>query len=211
MAWRIRINFSQLKYSLREHFSQYKGCYIICAIFIVIGLLTGFFTAFRFSESVSCENITDVVLVDYLKRKSGWFAILLSRVFSLLTICIILFILSLNKWTSFLSVFVLIYQAYLIGLNSAILIILFNVSGAINVFIVYLPCSLAVLLGMAIICAVFMKNSWVYARYNQNILCSNFWTMCGNYILIGFLIALMAFILQIILLPTFCSAFFVAF
>ena len=207
----LRINFSQLKYALREHFLEYKGYYILCAIFVLIGLLTGFFTAFRFSESVTSQNITDVVLVDYLKRNSGWFAILLSRVFSLLSICVILFILCLNKWSSFLSLLVLIYQAYLVGLNSAILIILFNVSGAINVFIVYLPCSLLVLFGMMIIDAIFIKNSWTYSRYNQNILCSNFWAMCVNSLMIGFLVALMAFVLQIILLPTFCSAFFVAF
>ena len=211
MKTKIHINFPNLKFALHDHFSQHKKSYLICIIFIVFGLITGILTAIKFSHALTVEHITDTALVSFLKHETGWFAMLLSRVFSFLCVLALIFALGFNKWTAIISFFVLVYKAYLVGLNSLILIILFSISGAINVLIVYLPCNLLVLFALLSITAIIFKNCWYLARFRQNILCNNFWAVNGSIIVFNCIIALVAFILEIIFLPIFCSAFFLAF
>lgn len=211
MAMKFNINSSQIKFAIKDHFCAHKKTYIICLAILVLGLLTGLFTAFRFADGVTSDHITDVILVDYLKNNSSWFAMLMSRLFSYLCVVVLITMFCLNKWSAILSVLVLIYKSYLVGLNSAILIILFSVSGAINVFVVYLPCNLIVLATLLCITAVELKGSWECARYRQNLLSSSFFSQNCLVFIVALIAVVIAFILEIIFMPAFCSAFFVAF
>ena len=208
MRPKLRLNFPNFKFAICDHFSAHKKSYLICIIFVLFGLITGILTAIKFSHVLTVEHITDTTLVSYLKQEIGWFSMLLSRMFSFLCVIALVIVLGLNKWTSIISFFILVYQAYLVGLNSLIFIILFSVSGAINVLIIYLPCHLIILTAMVSITALIFKNCWYFSKYKQNILCNNFWSAnCSVFILNG-AITLVAIILEIIFLPIFSSAFF---
>ena len=202
-------NLSPFLYSIKDHFRCYKKYYIVFSIIIAIGIITGAMTAFKYVGELEISHLNDKILVEFLRGNIGWFRLFLDRVVVVAFTCVLLFLFNLKKWLSPLGVLLLLYKAYVVGLNSAILIMIFNVSGIINVFIVLLPCNIIILFAFMGLCAVLTSYCFRMARYGDSVLSSQFWACNGKTVCVFFCLMLLGIILELIFLPAFCSAFLV--
>ena len=200
---------SSISFGFKDHFRQHKKYYFIFLGLMLIGLITGILTVFKFSGEIELEHLNDGVLVDFLEGDTGAFMLLIRRIFSFSLLFFILYIINIKRFTCFLNFILILYQAYILGLNCAVLISLFNLSGIINVFIVYLTCHLLLLISLMGLATIFCSSCFNYKRFGENIFCSSFWQQNGRAIVCLLVLAFFAILLETILLPTFCNVFVV--
>ncbi len=205
----IKAGFSALIFDIKDHFRTYKKYYLIFTVLILIGLITGMLTAFKYSKDFEISNLNDKVLIGFISGDIGAFTLLLRRIFQFCILFFLIYLINIKSFTCFLNFILILYEAYILGLNCAIFITLFNISGIINVFVVYLPCHLLFLISLMALCTIFCSNCFKYRKFNENIFCSTFWQQNGRSIICIIVLGLLALILESILLPTFCNVFFV--
>lgn len=209
----IKIDFkrqiNEISFNLKDHFSKFKKMYIFLLLIMLIGLATGMLTAFKYTGDITITLLNDNALVGFLEGKVGAFNLLLKRIFAFCILFFIIFAINIKKFTCFLNFFLILYESYLLGLNCAIFIMLFNISGVINVFLVYLPCHLISLVALMGLSTIFCSSCFHLRKYRENIFSQFFWQENGRSIIIFLSISFIAFILEMILLPSFCSAFFI--
>jgi len=209
----IKVDFSrsmnEMAFNLKDHFARFKKMYIAFLLIMLVGLVTGMLTAFKFTGEITVEHLNDNVLVGFLEKKVGAFNLLFKRIFAFCILFFIIVAINFKKFTCFLNFFLVLYESYLLGLNCAIFIMLFNISGIINVFIVYLPCHLISLVALMGLCTIFCSSCFSLCRYRESIFSQFFWQQNGRSIAVFLLIAIFAFVLEMLLLPSFCSAFFI--
>ncbi len=115
---------------------------IICiAVALIIALLTGVIVAARTHSSfVGIENygIVDV-------RTGTLTTTFFSRLLSMFFVTLIVFGCSYAIYLCPLAIAILVYRAYLLGLNICLMIVFYGLSGVIVAIVVALPCQLLVL------------------------------------------------------------------
>lgn len=198
-----------ISFDIKDHFKRCKKLYAFLCLFLLIGLITGLLTGFKFSGEITVDRLNDKVLVGFLSNELGVFPMLMRRILGFCFIFLILFLINIKSFTCFINFLLILYESYVLGLNSAIFINLFSISGIINVFVVYLPCHLILLLALMGLASIFCSSCFYYKRFGESILCSSFWQQNGRIIILMLTISLIACILECILLPTFCSVFFI--
>ena len=205
----FRAGLSNLAFDIKDHFRRFRKFYFIFLGLALIGIITGILTVFKFSGEIELEHLNDSVLIDFLSGDIGAFMLLIRRIFGFSLLFFILYLINIKRFTCFLNFLLILYQAYILGQNCAVLITLFNLSGIINVFIVYLPCHLIMLVALMGLSSIFCSSCFSYRRFGENIFCSAFWQQNGRSIVCFLVLALVAIILETILLPTFCNVFLV--
>ena len=201
--------FCNLRFDIKDHFRKYKKYYFIFSIVLLIGLITGMLSGFKYGGDISIETFHDKVLVDFFCGRIGIFPMLLRRIFDFCILFFIIYLINLKRFLCFLNYIIITYQAYVLGINCAIFINLFNISGIINVFVVYLPCHLISLLALIGLATIFCSSCFNYKRFGENIFCSSFWQQNGRTVTFLLFISIFAFLIECILLPSLCSAFFI--
>lgn len=201
--------FNEVSFNLKDHFVKYKKMYFAFVFIMLIGLVAGMLTAFKYSGEITIQHLNDNILVGFLEKKVGIFNLLLKRIFSFCLLFFILLLINFKKFTCFLNFILILYESYLLGLNSAVFIMLFNISGILNVFIVYLPCHLISILALVGLSTVLCSSCFKLCKYQETIFSQFFWQENVRSILAFITLALIAFVLEMILLPSFCSAFFI--
>ena len=205
----FRSGMSTLAFDIKDHFRIYKKFYFIFFTLLLIGLITGMLTAFKYSGEIEVDNLNDKILISFISGDIGAFTLLLRRIFAFTIIFFIIYLINIKPFTCFLNFILILYESYILGLNCAIFINLFSISGIINVFIVYLPCHLIYLISLMALCTIFCSSCFNYRKFGENIFCSSFWHQHGRSIVFMISLALIAIILEAILLPTFCNVFFI--
>ena len=199
---------SFLKYSLLDHFLEYKWSYIIFGIIVLLGLLLGFFIGFNRAENFSLNDLPDMVLAQYISKKASIAAVFFSRLFGFLGLCLLLICLNSKGFLCPLSFFVLLYRSFLVGINSAILISLYKFGGVVNVVLIYLPVHLTSLILLMILGAICF---WICVN-SKKMCCSvfSFQFLKGykNLFLILFLLAFVCFLLEAIVMPHITATLF---
>ena len=209
IKFNLRSSISNLLFDIKDHFRIYKKFYFIFFTLVLIGLITGMLTAFKYSGEIELSNLNDKILISFISNDIGAFVLLLRRLFAFCILFFILFLINIKPLTCFLNFALILYESYTLGLNCAIFITLFNISGVINVFIVYLPCHLLSLIALMALSTIFCSSCFKYRKFGENILCSSFWQQNGRSIVFMLCLALASSVLEAILLPTFCNVFFI--
>lgn len=159
-------SFNKKIYSVKNNFSkyflEYKTILIFAGLFLVIGVVTGIFTAVRFSGDLSLEHLSDSNLVEFLKGDKGTTGLIFPYLFSFCLFFGIIAFLNFKPFMIGINYFVLLVRGYLLGFDATILIILYGFAGIINVFIVILPSEL-------LICLVLIMLTSFAVRRNLNI------------------------------------------
>lgn len=159
-------SFNKKIYSVKNNFSkyflEYKTILIFAGLFFVIGVVTGIFTAVRFSGDLSLEHLSDSNLVEFLKGDKGTTGLIFPYLFSFCLFFGIIAFLNFKPFMIGINYFVLLVRGYLLGFDATILIILYGFAGIINVFIVILPSEL-------LICLVLIMLTSFAVRRNLNI------------------------------------------
>lgn len=139
----IMIKMSNLKFSILDFISQNKIKIFIGIFIILLGVLTGVFTAFKSNEH---KLLTfDYLIYNFVDGELHTLSAMFNRLLSCEIVFIIISISSLSIFLAPLGFFVLIYRSYLVGFNCSLLIISFGLTGCLSAVIVFL-CQLAILI-----------------------------------------------------------------
>lgn len=134
------------KQSFLDLFKPIKWGFVIFASFILVGFILGLIYGFSNIPHISTE---DTIIEKLMIGNLGSFTSLIYRFLSLTLILLILCLLSKCKWLLPIALILVFYRAYLLGINIAILLSCYGLSGIIMA-IIYFPIDL-----FLILCLVF--------------------------------------------------------
>lgn len=127
---------------LKKYIISNKKLYLLCFLVVMVGVLSGVYL-------VLGELIDDVVyasselsLSEIILGERGMVNLFFQNFWALLLPLVIIFVLSLNKYTKFLSFFYLSYQGLLLGASIASVIMESGVAGGLNTLFIIIPINL---------------------------------------------------------------------
>lgn len=139
--------FHDLKDLICDCFFESKFKFFLTLFVVLIALVTGIIVAAKCFSSASINKLGDYGIVDLSKGLSSPF---FARLFSMILVLLLLFGFSYTKFCMPLALLLIAYRSYLLGLNLAIMFLLFGFSGIIISVIVALPCQLICLAVLSI-------------------------------------------------------------
>lgn len=150
-----------------DYFKGNKVFLIFLLVIAGVSLITGVFTAIKSSNTITSYNIYDNLLVSFLKGDSSFLGYFFSRFFVTCLIILLMYLLSFSIFLMPLPILFLVYKAYILGVNSVVLILLFGISGIFNVVFVVLPCHLLILVCYVVAACLAMKRALVIKKYGR--------------------------------------------
>lgn len=197
------------KISISEHFAKYKWMYVILGAVCLTGLIAGFIIGFNRAENIELEDLPDTILLSFINKEIPNSSIFFARFFSFLGLLILIWVSNCKPFLCFITFIVLLYRSFLIGLNCSILIILYQIGGVINVFLIFLPVHLLALFALLMWCCICFYTNLANKNLGYNILSLDFIGGKKFNILIVVLIAICAYSFETILIPYLTSAVFI--
>lgn len=155
------------KYDLFKHnlncyfkkiFLNIRGYFLLYLLLFIIAFITGIFTASRYIDDISYDNMLCTMLIDFLKRDKGIFSLFFS--YSIWYLTFILFIVFFNKniFCGIVNVVVLFFFSYIIGFDLCVIIVSFGLTGIIFGVFVYGLFSILAFLSLIIIISLSFKR-----------------------------------------------------
>jgi len=197
--------------SITEHFAKYKWIYIILGSVCLAGLIMGFIVGFNRAENIKLKDLPDTVLVAFINKDITNASVFFSRFFAFVGLTILVWLTNCKPFLCWLTFIVLLYRAFILGVNCALLIVLYEVGGIINVIIIFLPCHLIALFALLIWCVVCFYNNLSNKHLGYNIISINFISCMRVNIIVINSIALFAYLLEALLIPCLTSAVFIGY
>lgn len=152
-----------IKDAISEHFKNNKKGYIFSLLSVLIGIIVGLYLSFADYSYTSLLSSSDKNIFDYVTGSVSYSSVFYSRLLNNLLFILIIFVLNLTVFTSFLSLIFIGYQTCLIVLSCTAIISLYGFSGVLNVVLLVVPINV---LNLVII---LIMNSLCFKRaYNQN-------------------------------------------
>lgn len=144
-----------------------KLLFLVSLLFIFIGMVIGVVIEVGTSDTLtifasSTVSLSDIITGDY----SAW-TLFFSCFKKLLLAVVILFVLSLTKWTSLLNYIYLAYQGMLVSMTATNLVYINGIAGALNVVLFTMPVNLINLLIIAYASSLFIKRREYQKTYNK--------------------------------------------
>ncbi len=109
---------------------------IFSAVIILIGFIIGIYCGFAY---INADFTDENLLVKFLSGEMSSFSALIYRILSSLIIMLLLLLFSKSKWLSPLAVLLIFYRAYLLGINIAIMLKFYGISGIIVAILILFP------------------------------------------------------------------------
>lgn len=103
--------------------------FLLC--FFVCGIVIAIICHFRFRDFLTLNNLTDKLLLNYIKKSSSLFSYFILKFFNLILISLILILICFNKYLSYLTCILMLYLGYCLTFNFCLIILLFGVFGFI--------------------------------------------------------------------------------
>ena len=203
-------NCSAARYELAEHISNYKWWYISLGIAALMGVIIGLITGFTIAPDATIDNIPDSIFISFINKNISVFGVFFARLFSLIAILLIIMIANIRPFMCFLNVLFLVYRGFVVGATSALLIVLFNVGGILNVIFIIIPSHfviLACLISFSAVCMCYNMNSRIYGGsiFSKSFLCEN-----KRYFYILGTILFIAILYESLLIPWLATAIIVS-
>lgn len=146
--------FSNLFFSIKSTLSECKLKTVFTFIFVIIGLAIGVFVAIRLNNAGDLESACDYGFVETNLTASG----IVWRLISSLVFMLLIALLSLNIFLYPIAVIILMYKAYLIGLNIVIILITKGLTGLFLSLLIILPCQLLLMIVLSCFFCIFSTN-----------------------------------------------------
>lgn len=159
--------FGGLKYKLFDTFKENKKTTLFLIIFCLIGLLTGIFTAIRYSNGASLINFNDFSLSQYLSGELGTSDLFFSRLLSTSVVVVITCLCSFSIFLIPVNFILVTYRAYLLTLNCSLIIIVNGLGGFVTCLLIIFPCQVISLLIICLFCSISCKRAVLKRRYGS--------------------------------------------
>lgn len=127
---------------LKDHFRENALYYFFAGVFALIGLGVGLYISLTGYKYTALLSSPDRNMFAYITGTAPYTSIFYSRLLNIFISIIIVFVLSLTKYTAVLGYVFLSYQMALVVLTSAALITLYGLTGILNVVLFVVPINL---------------------------------------------------------------------
>lgn len=195
--------FNKLKRDYYEALKCNKLFLVFLLSFFVLGIIIAIICFIRFNSYLTIGNLTDKLMLDYLKRSCGVFRFFILRFLFYLLLVAIIVLLCCNKYSCFVVCFLMLYLGYNIIFNLCLITLCFGFFGFLYGLIVVFVLGLIfafVLFSISILCCNCLKSCYGYFKEIGNI-----YTL----LLLAIGIIFVLLILQIILMSLLSSTFII--
>ena len=203
------LNFlNNLKINIQTAFNKHRVFFFIILACLLISIISAIITCVNYFEYFTIKNLTDKLLLSYLKNDISIWSLFIRRFFNYLLLAALIYLLCCNKYSAPFSIIIICFLSFNIVLNICIFIRLFGFLGAIVSSIIFL------LIGAVLIASliIFSMLCLEYSCHQQNI--KHYFNLSGGlgFIFLIFLcIFLILAILELILLPICSSVIIIVF
>ncbi len=198
-----------LRFELKEHFATYKKWYVVFGILLLIGLVAGIIVGISMRTNLTITKVPEKTFVNFVTGKSSIVGLFFSRLGSVVLLCVAIWLSCIRPWIGALGIALIVYRSFMLGVTSAMLVLLYNISGAINVLLIVIPCYMSLLCVLASFAIITMRYSASTKVYGGSVLSRDFWCIHKKpFIFLGMVI-LFTIVLELILLPLLSSTLLV--
>ncbi len=183
---RTKSFLSNTLFSVKSMLGECKIRTIITLIFVIIGLVIGIFVAIRLNNSGCLENAEEYGYVATNLTAGG----IIWRLISSIIFLALIALLSLNIFLYPIAEIILIYKAYLVGLNIVIILLTKGLSGLFLSILIVFPCQLMLLVVLSCFFCLFSSNI-------KNCGCNN-WKIIGGCVLLLLIINILESVLLLL-------------
>lgn len=146
-----------LKYGLLNFYNKNKWIILSLSLVLIIALLTGVFTSIKLYKLDSDLDLKEYSIYALLNGSLYTFKYVLLRILSICIVSILLYVCALSKWLYILGVGLLVYRAFLIALNCALVVVKYGINGLFFSLIIICICQILILLLLALQYVVFIN------------------------------------------------------
>ena len=178
--------FSNTMFSVKSMLGACKIRTILTLIFVIIGLVIGIFVAIRLNNTGCIENTGEYGYVETNLTAGG----IVWRFISSIIFLALIALLSLNIFLYPIAEIILIYKAYLVGLNIVIILLTKGLSGLLLSILIVLPCQLMLLVILSCFFCLFSSNI-------KNCGCNN-WKIIGSCVILLLIVNILESVLLLL-------------
>lgn len=142
--------FSNIKYQTIDFLYKHKIKIYVCTFCLILGILTGVFTAIKMYNSDASElfdafNITNSV-EEIEKFNENFFG----RMLSYEIVSLLLFVFAQASVLSVFGYCLITYRAFLVSINCVMLVVVYSFGGILKSILIIFPCQLLILVIMSL-------------------------------------------------------------
>lgn len=152
-------SFISIKSGIKEFWNRHKFLVLALSFFVLVALLTGIFTAVKNADNYSSVWFDNYNIIQFYNSEMGTWELFFSRFISYAICLIVIWICSLTIFLTPLSFAMLMIRAYLVGLNSCFMFILFGLSGILTTIIIIAPCQIISLVLLIVFMTIMLKRA----------------------------------------------------
>lgn len=131
----MKENIERIKYNIINIASRFFICYknylLVFFIVFLFGFLTGIFTCSQYSSDLTCENLINKYLYNFLCNEMNFFTYFLILSLFFLLISVLTMILIRNKFTVIVNIFAMFLMSYVFGFDLCIIVVCLGLAGII--------------------------------------------------------------------------------
>lgn len=193
---KIRNSYA-LKSEISLFFKNYKGIIITLIFVMLLGIITGVFTASKYSGGLELENIPDGNIVDFISGDKGSFGVFFTYFIRYLLIFLFVVFFNVNSFFNIISFLVIGIMGYITGFTIAGFVTLYSLVGVINVIILIIPFDLVSLFLLILITAISIRKFRLYKKFGSN--CLSYVNHKNIYLILFLLLTIVLFIKSMLL------------
>lgn len=152
-------------YRIKEHFKRNAFYYVLLAIFLLVGLGVGIYISITGYRYTALLSTADKNMFSYITGDAPYTSIFYSRLINVLLCVVIIVVLNLTIYTSFIGYVFMGYQAALMVLSSAAVITMYGLPGILNVVLFILPVNIANILIMSMLLVTGTERAKLQSSY----------------------------------------------
>lgn len=183
----MRESYFKIKYffadRLKKLWCNYKVYIITLSVFFLIAFVTGIITCSQYSSDMTCENLINKYLFDFLANEMNWLSYFLIMIVFFTILCWLTLITLRNKLMSIIHIVLLFFMGYIYGFDLCVMIITLGLPGIFFGCVFYGFFGLVLFLLHITLIALFLKNIYCKDVYQKVIIRS----LCKSTLVINLL------------------------
>lgn len=189
-------------HDIKNHFKKNGNFYFGFLGAILVGILIGITVIISSDSYVNVLSSSSKVLYSYINGTAHMGVIFWRNLVSFIVPMLLIFILNLNLFSGLISYIIVAYQSAMLLITSSALILIYGLSGVLNVLLILLPINMLYILALVYFSVVCLERGAVaraYKHFAYGFNSSSFWLK----ILAAFVMVLIITLVASILYPIF--------
>ena len=168
-------NFFRNKYRVKSQLNSFWGKYRVLILFLfltlIVGFVTGIFTATKYAGDLELTNVPDNNLVSFLQGDKGSFGVFFSYFINTAIACVLIICLNINRLFAIVNFVYIFVRGYSFGFTIFAIISLFSFAGVINVVLIIIPFDLVVNFLIIVLSSIAIYKNNIIKKYGKECYC----------------------------------------